>query len=202
MPNYNLGYDPAGVKKDVYQQMLGAYNTASNVPYGQGQFAGTPFEGIQKYLGGQWQGSVLSGNKSQQTEYGRQLDDLMRFFSIMGGGPNEYFNIAAGNINRAGATAGAEAQRTAGSMAGARNLVNPSAFTLGAGTQARQPYVQALGGLEAQRAQAQQQFLAQLLQYLTGQGQQRGQQNMYAEQNQFDWSSLLPVLGQIGAAVI
>lgn len=192
---FTIGRDPS--VESQYNSYRQRQDTAANIPYGQGQFAGTPYEKVFNMLGNQWQGAVTSGNKSQQTEYGRQLDDLMRFMTIMGNGPNQQFDIGARNLNRGMGNASNMAQSNAAALAGSRGFLNPSGFILGAGSQARTPYVQALGGLEAQRAQAQQAFLAQLLQYLTGQGQQRAQQNMFEESRTptaFDWLSL-PVKG-------
>ena len=184
------------------------YSQRSNqaIPYAQGQFTGTPYDKIGQYLGGQWQGALQSGNKSGQTEYGRQLDDLYRFMAIMGNGPNAQFDIGARNLNRGMGNAGNMAQSNAAALSASLGRVNPMGAITNAGSQARAPYVQALGGLEGQRAQAQQQFLMQLLQYLQGGGQQRAQQNAYNEANSFQWEDLLPSFlglgGQLGAAAI
>lgn len=70
---------------------------------------------------------------------------------------NQFFNASRGNLLQNQAYARAGAQSNAASLAGSRNLLNPSGFTLGAGTRAAQPYVSALGSLEASRTGALQQ---------------------------------------------
>jgi len=164
------------------------------------QFSG-PYKDIANFLGGQLGTRLGAGDKSGTSEAWRQIDDLQRFMAIMGSGPNAQFDIAQRNLGqRMGNTVG-QTQQSAAAMAGSRGLVNPSGFTLGAGTQARQPYVQAQGQLEQGRAQAQQQFLWGLLQYLNQGSQQRAQQNQYNEQNDPNILNYLSTAGQLGSGV-
>lgn len=61
---------------------------------------------------------------------------------------------ARGNLSRTAGGQVAGAQRTMGAQAGARNLLNPTAAILGAGSQVRGQYAPVFGNLETQQAGA------------------------------------------------
>lgn len=67
---------------------------------------------------------------------------------------NKTFNATAGNINQAGSSMASQARNAAAALGGSRGLVNPSAFTLSAGSRASAPYAAQLGENEANRANA------------------------------------------------
>ena len=67
---------------------------------------------------------------------------------------NKTFNATAGNINQAGSSMASQARNAAAALGGSRGLVNPSAFTLAAGSRASAPYAAQLGENEANRASA------------------------------------------------
>lgn len=122
---------------------------------------------------------------------------------------NRFFNVSAGNLNRGMGNAVNTAQSNAAALAASRGFLNPSGFIMGAGSQARAPYVSALGGLEGQRAGAlqgnQSALFNAILQLLQGnrqfglQQQQLGLQQRGLSQNEagaFDYmSAFLPLLG-------
>ena len=115
---------------------------------------------------------------------------------------NQYFDVGARNLNRGMGNAANTAQSQAGALAASFGRVNPMASILGAGTQARSPYVGALGQLEGQRAGAlqgnQSQLYNALLQLMQG-NRQFGLQQQQLGQNEagtFDYlAALLPILG-------
>lgn len=161
-----------------------------------------PFGDVNNYLLQALSGAQSRGDKSGATNYSRQLDDLGLFSSLFGNNMNRAYDTAAGNLGQRMYQMRGRAQADAGAMAGSRGLINPSAFTLGAGNQASAPFINALQGLEGQRMFANQDLMRFLLQYLQGQGDRRTQQEQFNEQNSFDWSSLFPAAAQIGAAII
>ena len=67
---------------------------------------------------------------------------------------NKTFNATAGNINQAGSSMASQARNAAAALGGSRGLVNPSGFTLAAGSRASAPYAAQLGENEANRAKA------------------------------------------------
>lgn len=111
---------------------------------------------------------------------------------------NRLFDVSAGNLGQRMATERGRAQNTAGAIAGSRGYANPGAAILGAGNTAASPFIQALGGLEERRANAQTQLPYQNLQALLPFLQMLQQQNQFEEQNEagfFDYfGSIAPLL--------
>ncbi len=110
---------------------------------------------------------------------GEDVNNMVALFASIFGDPknrmagiNKQYDVAAGNLMQRGATARGQAMSAAGGQAGSRGLLNPSAFINQAGSQAYNPFVNALGGLEEQRAGAlsnyDQQMRQMLLQLVTG----------------------------------
>jgi hypothetical protein len=81
---------------------------------------------------------------------GMNLPDPNKYFNE--GNINKRYDTMAQNIGQRQSSAMARAGNQAGSMAGARGLMNPSGFTMNATYQASQPYVEALGNVESERA--------------------------------------------------
>ena len=141
---------------------------------------------------------------------GEDTNKAIQIFSSIFGDPSRYmgqinraYDTAAGNLNRAGGTARGQAQIQAGGQAYGRGLLNPSAFISSAGAKAYNPYVQALGGLETQRAGAlseSEEAFRRLL-FQTVMGSYQGQQNRdyQEEQNKFNWTDILSLLTNAGA---
>lgn len=191
MPNFDF--------RGLEQQA--ARNRRSYIP--NPTLSGTPYAGLEKYFFNQMQ----SGNMFQQQKTGQEWNDLSRFAAIFGNDPvNGFFDTSMRNINRAQGNAANNAQNQAAAYGASRGFANPGAFINSAGSQARAPYVQALGGLEGQRAGANQQFLQMLLQYLTQQQGIHTEQQRYDDArndaNSFDWGSLLPMFGTVAGAAL
>ena len=161
-----------------------------------------PFQDINQYFLSQLSGAQSRGDKSGATNYSRQLDDLNLFRSLFGGGMNQAYQSAFGNLSQAQSMARARGQGTAGAIAGSRGSANPGSFILGAGNTAAAPYVTAQQNLATQQLFGNQDMMKMLLSYLQGQQGQRIQQQQYNDQSGFDWSSLFPMIGTIGAAAI
>ena len=131
---------------------------------------------------------------------------------------NAIFNSLSGRLGQLGATEAARSRSTAASLFGGR--ANPSAAILGAGNQAQAPFQAAQGQSEANRAQALQNALQNLLGFntqlnryqqqdisdaerlalareqLAQQGSQFQQQLQQQQAGPLDWiTSFLPLLG-------
>src|SRR3990167_728671 len=135
-------------------------------------------------------------------QLGEDSNKAIEIFASIFGDPSRYmgqinrqYDVAAGNIGRRGETARGQAQSQAGGQAYSRGLLNPSAFTQSAGAKAYNPYVQALGGLETQRAgalsEAEENFRRMLFQTVMGAYQGQQNRDYQEEQNKFNWSDIV-----------
>lgn len=141
---------------------------------------------------------------------GEDANKAISIFASIFGDPSRYmgqinraYDTAAGNLGQRGETARGQAQTQAGGQAYSRGLLNPSSFISSAGAKAYNPFVQALGGLETQRAgalsEAEENFRRMLFQTVMNAYQGQQQRDYTEEQNKFNWSDILSLMTNAAA---
>lgn len=157
MPNYNPNqwqywqtpYKETGYYNTAQGQLQNWLNNVPNVM------------GLHDKMRSQFDNAVTQGEANYMQQQGQP--QAQQFADIYGQAQKAYdpaaiakiFANAYGQMGRSQGGAVANAQRTAAQHGASQSLLNPGAFIMGAGQQARAPYAEALSNLGQAESQAQ-----------------------------------------------